>query len=637
MTIPEISSELNDKKAVEYLIIPIPGTAANLWQAFSKDKKKQLGCTWRGWKNAAGKIENPYWSIPKENIEDLVLALKSIEIPIPVEDIEFRETIPPIPKHVKIAALGDRYNEALKVMEAKEKEAKDSANDAYNQGLITEAEWLDRLRETYNHFEKEREFLEHNRDGNYYAANILAQENPDSPFSSEEISKAIADNECGDAALFKKLRRNDFIYDPNEKVFYLWNGMTWEVDKNKIRHQTLEMVADCYARESERISANDPENTGNSKYVKELRTRSKLLKTSRRMDAVLAMSTVGARDKGGITFDGQWDECREYLPCINGLVDLSTGRLIKPQPDHFIRKHSSVTYDESAKCPYFEAFIRSIMDDREELIQFLQRLIGYAARGTSIEHIFVFLYGKRGRNGKGTLLRILSKVLGHIAREFQSELLLLQRNPPSSGTPRPDLVHLHGTRFAMFSEINDGRKIDSAVLKNLSGGDPISARSLFSNEIKNFLPTHTLFLQANYRPKAPADDEALWRRAILIPFDVTFVDNPKSDSKERKIDLDLEGKLLHELSGILRWIVEGALLYKTAGLKPPKEVRDAVNEYRSENDGIGSFIREKCVKDKTLSSPRGKFTKAVQQYCLNERFNKPTAPEIATYLGIVRK
>src|SRR5690606_21280963 len=100
---------------------------------------------------------------------------------------------------------------------------------------------------------------------------------------------------------------------------------------------------------------------------------------------------------------------------------------------------------------------------------------------------------------------------------------------------------------------------------------------------------HTIFLQANHRPKAPSDDVALWRRAILIPFETTFVDSPKHPH-ERLIDINLEKKLTSELPGILRWLVEGAVEYQRNGLLIPKEVREAVDEYRSENDGIGTFL-----------------------------------------------
>ena len=446
-----------------------------------------------------------------------------------------------------------------------------------------------------------------------------------SVFSSKELTKALADNECGDAALFKKLCSKDYLFDLDEKSFYLWNGTSWAVDKNKTRYQKLAFIADKYADEAELISE------FNQNLSKAFQNRSKTLKTVRRMNSVLEMATVGAISDGGILFDGKWDDCAGYLPCANGLVDLKTGRLIESSRSQYIRKYSSITFDPIAKCPIFERFVLDILKNSYALVQFLQRLIGYVAMGLPLEHLLILLYGKLGRNGKGVLVRTLSKALGHFSREFSAELLLLQRNPPSSSTPRPDLVHLQGVRMATFSEINEGRVVDSAVLKNLSGGDMISARSLFSNEIKNFLPTHTLFLQANHKPKAPANDTALWRRTIVVPFEITFVDAPKQ-SYERKIDLHVEEKLLTELPGILRWIVEGALEYQKVGLCIPREVRDAVDAYRRENDGIGIFLKDRCIRDAGLSTRRSDLTKAIQTYCEENHLNRPSSHDISEHM-----
>lgn len=458
--------------------------------------------------------------------------------------------------------------------------------------------------------------------------------------SSEDILKALSDNECGDASLFKRFFGQDFLYDSDDKSFYRWNGICWVGDKEKERFLKLQEVATQYSSEADRIEAlhvqsNDEKNAQElktaQKQTKSLRERAKSLKATRRMNSVLEMATAGSRANGGLTFIGDWDSCGGYLPCRNGLIDLKTGGLLQSGRDHYLRKTTDLAYDESATCPLFEKFIFEIMGDREHLAKFLQRLIGYAAVGSPIEHIFVVLYGALGRNGKGTLIRLLTRILGHLSREFQPALILKQRNPPTSGTPRPDLIHLQGTRFACTSEISKGSEIDSAELKKLSGGDLISARSLFSNAVKNFAPTHTLFIQTNLKPKAPAEDTALWRRAILLPFDVTFVETPKQHH-ERLIDRHLENRLMQEAPGILRWIVEGAVAYHRYGLLIPSEVLEAVDDYRSENDGIGAFLIERCEKVPGFSAKALEMRDAIKSYCRENDLNEPTKTEIKHYL-----
>jgi putative DNA primase/helicase len=218
-----------------------------------------------------------------------------------------------------------------------------------------------------------------------------------------------------------------------------------------------------------------------------------------------------------------------------------------------------------------------------------------------------------------------------MVRTFSPEMLLLQRNPPASGTPRSDLVHLQGTRLAIFSEINKDRKLDTSTIKNQSGADTIPCRRLFSNDEKNFQPTHTIFIQTNYKPKAPSDDIALWKRAILVPFDAEFIENPTTEN-QKPIDLNLENKLIGEASGILNWLIDGSLEYLKDGLKPPQKVKDATEGYREENDGIGAFLRERCDDVQELSTKCSVMIEAIILFCEQEGYQRPTPREITQYL-----
>jgi putative DNA primase/helicase len=138
-------------------------------------------------------------------------------------------------------------------------------------------------------------------------------------------------------------------------------------------------------------------------------------------------------------------------------------------------------------------------------------------------------------------------------------------------------------------------------------------------------------LQANHKPKAPAEDKALWYRAILIPFELSFVDEPR-EPYERKVDRHIEGKLIANSSGILKWLVQGAQEYLSGGLSIPKEIIQATEGYQQENDGIGMFLREKCVCDSVVSSKKTQTTKAIQEFCVDSKFRKPSRNEINNYL-----
>lgn len=263
-------------------------------------------------------------------------------------------------------------------------------------------------------------------------------------FPNEEIIKAFHDNEVGDARLFLKLHGEKHRFDATENAFYYWNGMYWEVDHKKMRYEDAKDVAECYQRvglENETLS-------------KELNKRAFALKGSKRLKNLLEVAVHG---KEGLTFTGEWDNTANLLPCKNGVVDLRTAELFPSSPSLSIRNICPTLYDPHAKCPLFEQFIKDIMLDVSEMIEFLQCLTGYILLGMPMEHIFVIFYGENGRNGKGTFCRLLQKILGTFAKTFSPEMVLLQKSPPSSGNPRADLINLQGTRFAIFSEINKKR------------------------------------------------------------------------------------------------------------------------------------------------------------------------------------
>lgn len=436
--------------------------------------------------------------------------------------------------------------------------------------------------------------------------------------SNDEVIAAYHDNEEGDARIFLKLYQDKYRFDPSEKAFYLWNGVSWELDRKKTRLEDLRGVAKYY----ENIGLDD------EKLLKELKKRAYLLKGHKRLRDVLEITTHGER---GITFTGEWDCIPKLLPCANGVIDLQTGKLCVGSSELSIRNVCPINWDPGAKCPQFEKFVSDIMVEDVEMISFIQRLSGYMLMGAPIEHRFVVFWGENGRNGKGTLCRIYQGILGPLARTFSPEMILLQRNPPSSGNPRADLINLQGTRLAIFSEINKKRSLDPSQIKNLSGGDVISARPLFSNEIRNFTPSHTLVIQTNYKPEAPSDDNALWRRALLIPFEAEFLLEP-TQPHHKPIDLSIEEKLMKEASGILNWLVQGALEYLEKGLEIPSKVQAAVQEYREENNGIEIFIRERCERLSEVSIKCSTFRDSVRAFCTEEGHPVPSFPDITQYL-----
>jgi putative DNA primase/helicase len=156
----------------------------------------------------------------------------------------------------------------------------------------------------------------------------------------------------------------------------------------------------------------------------------------------------------------------------------------------------------------------------------------------------------------------------------------------SSNAVNTDLADLQGCRFVSSSEVEQGQRLSLGRVKYLTGLGQIKARRLRENMI-TFRPTYKLFLDCNHKPVITDPNDAIWNRVKCVPFKVKIPDG--------EIDRDLPAKLRTELPGILRWLVEGAVLYHEAGLGDPPEVKSATEQYRVESDGLKEFLEDRCI------------------------------------------
>jgi putative DNA primase/helicase len=278
----------------------------------------------------------------------------------------------------------------------------------------------------------------------------------------------------------------------------------------------------------------------------------------------------------------EFDQHRNLLNCGNGILNLRTGKLLDHDPKHLISQLAPVDFDPVAKAPLWLQFLRRIMDGNAHLVGFLQRLVGYSLTAAVSEQYLFLLHGE-GANGKSTFTNVILGMLGDYGLQAEPSLLLAAgagREKHSTG-----LTDLRGKRLAVCQENDDGRRLSEAVVKQLTGGDRIRARRM-RQDFSEFLPQHKVWLATNHLPEIRGTDHGIWRRIVVIPFEV------KIPSEEQ--DRHLEAKLIAELPGILNWALQGCLEWQSKGLEVIPEVAARVEVYRKSQDLLAPFIEAQC-------------------------------------------
>jgi putative DNA primase/helicase len=297
----------------------------------------------------------------------------------------------------------------------------------------------------------------------------------------------------------------------------------------------------------------------------------------------------------------QLDRDPWLLNVANGTLDLRTGKLREHRRTDLITKLAPVAYDPNAGCPTWMQFLEKVMGGDGELIAFLQRVVGYSLTGDTREQALFVLYGT-GANGKSTFLATIGDLLGDYAKATPTDTLLVK---PGSEGPRNDVARLKGARFVSAVEAEGGKRLAEALVKQITGGDRISARFLYG-EYFEFRPEFKIFLAVNHKPVIKSTDHAIWRRIKLIPFTVTIPNTAQ--------DKTLPAKLRAEAPGILGWAVEGCLEWQRNGLGFPTAVVQATDAYRAEMDVFAAFLNESTIARAGAQTPSSELYAAYLEW-----------------------
>lgn len=276
--------------------------------------------------------------------------------------------------------------------------------------------------------------------------------------------------------------------------------------------------------------------------------------------------------------------------CLNGTLNLDTGQLHPHRPERLLTYVIPAEYNPDAECPTWMNFLQRVMNGNSDMVNFLQRAVGYTLHGDNREQCLFFLYGT-GANGKSTFIETVASMLGELATKARANVFMHSERE----TIPNEVAALAGRRLVVASELASHHRLNESLVKDMTGNDMLSARFLYK-EFFTFRPTHTLWLYGNTKPAIYGTDDGIWRRVMLVPFTVQIPPAERNGG--------LQQLLRAEYNGILAWAVRGWQQVQTGGLRPPDEVTQATNIYRRESDELASFFDERCelVDDATVAA-----------------------------------
>lgn len=386
------------------------------------------------------------------------------------------------------------------------------------------------------------------------------------------------------AEAFAIINRGEIRYS-TAHGWLIWSGSHWEPDRQRgIQRRAKEAAKAIFG------AAVDSEDAKGARDAARLAAKA-------RLDAMVSLAES---EPGLSTHPDAFDKKPFLLATLSGTVDLRTGELRDANPEDLITKRCAAFVARgTGSHPKWDAFLSRILAGNVALLGFVQRLLGHALCGQP-EHILPIFFGA-GANGKTTLVEILRGILGSYAQTAPASVLMRSRDESA----RSDVARLRGVRLVMLTETAEGRALDEALVKSLTGGDTVTARKLY-RDFEEFKPEAVFVLATNHRPRVEDTSHAMWRRLRLVPFTVTIPADEQNPNLAREL-------IREEGAGILRWLIDGALAWQRDGLRAPDVVMVATATYRSAEDLVGRFVEDRCEIDQEAEGEG--LWPAFQEWC----------------------
>lgn len=467
----------------------------------------------------------------------------------------------------------------------------------------------------------------------FYRTKVMTQEGYVAPDEyNNDFPGSLKPNDYSDIGQAKVLAREyggELIYT-SETDFLRYDGTVWVEDKQLAVGATVEFLdlqlqdaGDCLSNAKENLLkagiSEDAIALGSKAIAKEVDTPEKAEAAEKYLAAAQYFAFVmKRRDMKYITSAmnvakallnhsiNDMDKDPNLLNTPDGTFDLSKGIAgMKPhKAEDRITKLTECAPGDEGEELWKDSLNVFFLGD-EALIKYVQRVVGMAAVGKVYQEHLIIAYGD-GANGKSTFWNTIARALGTYSGKISAEVLAVgnKRNA------KPEMAELKGKRLIIASEMEEGMRLNTGMVKQLCSIDPIQAEKKYEKPF-SFVPTHTLVLYTNHLPRVGANDDGIWRRLIVIPFNAKITG--KSDVKNFADHLFTSAG-----PAIMKWIVEGAKEAIELGFKwpLPKQVQEAINEYREQNDWFATFLEDCCEVGEDYTEKSGTFYDEYRNYCV---------------------
>ena len=371
----------------------------------------------------------------------------------------------------------------------------------------------------------------------------------------------------------------DIRYSPERKQWLVWNGKVWEWDMGSIRISRL----------AKKVNLNIYHEAGDEPDDERRKDLTKHARETERQVRLDAMIKSAESEPNIAIMLAELDANYCLLNVNNGTIDLKTGIVKRHNPADLITEILPIDYDPEAASAEWESFLIRVFAGDTDLISYIQRTMGYSITGDQSEQVFFFCYG-RGFNGKSTLLNACRLVMGNYATQVPPTAFMVDKTKRVG--PDEAISSLKNKRLVCSTELEDGQRLSVSLVKRMTGGEPLWCEHKFERGY-NFQPTHKLWLSGNHEPVITDTTNSIWFRLKKIPFTIEIPEDERRKGYAEMLAAD-------HAAAILAWLVKGCVEWaKTGHLGEPEAVKQAVAEYRDQQDILHDYLMERCLFKKS--------------------------------------